>query len=144
MTTCQIRHDPGRLGHGRRINNAGVITGNYYDTVGGGIPRIPVANGTLSTTVNFPGRVDHENHTRQQSNQAVGWHSQGAKTLGFVLTGSSYRSVSYDDSDSTVAADINDLGAGHWQIHRARLPGGVRVPGDATRRSRPLAISTSP
>jgi probable HAF family extracellular repeat protein len=91
------------------INNNGVVSGNYYDTSAGGIHGFVYSNGTY-TSVNFPGASTTRLTRLNNLNQAVGWHSQGARTLGFVLSGNSYRSVSYNDADSTVAVDINDVG----------------------------------
>ena len=91
------------------INDAGVVSGNYYDTVGSGIHGFLYLNGTYQI-VNFPGSTLTRLTRVNNLNQAVGWHNQGDKTFGFVFSGSSYRSVSYDDSDSTIAAGINDLG----------------------------------
>ena len=100
---------PGAWGRNHRgINDAGVVSGNYYDSVGGGM----LASSTSGTyqTINFPGAGITRLTRVNNHNQAVGWHSQGDGTFGFVLTGSTYRSVSYDDSDSTIAAGINDSG----------------------------------
>ena len=115
---------PGAWGtEGWGINDAGVVSGNYYDTFGGGIHGFIYANGAY-TAVNFPGASLTRLTRLNNLNQAVGWHSQGDKTFGFVLTGSSYRSVSYDDSDSTVAAGINDLGHVVGRFTGPDCPGG--------------------
>ena len=90
------------------INDAGTVSGNYFDSVGG-LHGFIYAGG-IYTAVNFPGASLTRLTRVNNLNQAVGWHSQGDRTLGFVMSGTSYRSVSYNDADSTIAAGINDSG----------------------------------
>jgi probable HAF family extracellular repeat protein len=103
------------------INDAGVISGNYFDNTG--IHGFMYAGGVY-TAINYPfsslTRVTRTNNL----NRTVGWHAQGSKTLGFVVSGSTYRTVSFDDADSTVVADINDAGQIAGRVDGPDCPGG--------------------
>jgi hypothetical protein len=113
---------PGALGTETwGLNDAGTISGNYYDAVG--IHGFIYAGGSF-TAVNFPGASLTRLTRINNLNQAVGWHTQGSRTFGFVVTGGSYRSINYDGALSTVVADINDSGLVVGKYTGPDCPGG--------------------